>query len=78
MRYDVVEKDVDYALRMKNPFYGTVEADSYEKALALARRLYGGRSLTGLRLVPLPDPHENARKGFFRMIRSAVFRSRRK
>jgi hypothetical protein len=56
MRYDVVEKDRDYFLRMSNPYYGTVEADSIEEALQIARERYGAKSLTGLRLIPLLPP----------------------
>ena len=61
MRYDVVEKDREYSLRMKNPYYGTVEADSPEEALRIARELYGGRSLTGLRLIPLDTGYPQSR-----------------
>ncbi len=57
MRYYVVEKDPEYALRMKSHFYGTVEASSEEEALRLARERYGARSLTGIRLIPA-DGHE--------------------
>lgn len=59
MKYDVVEKDREYSLRMSNPYYGTVEGKTYEEALDLARTLYGGMSLTGLRLIRIHDSKHN-------------------
>lgn len=60
MVFDVVEKDREYSLRMANPYYGTVEADSVDEALRLAKSRYGGRSLTGLRLIPVDQAARSA------------------
>ena len=59
MKYLVVEKDTEYALRMDSHIYGTVEAANEEDAMKRARQRFGARSLTGLRLILVEeDPYE--------------------